>query len=79
MSETNNGGPAFPTADPNYEAKYAGKGMTLREYFAAKAMEGILTNPYLYESLAPRDGAFQQIAENAFAIADAMLQARGET
>ncbi|SSW75583.1 Uncharacterised protein [Klebsiella pneumoniae] len=29
---------AFPTRDDNYDSKYSGPGMTLRDYFAAKAM-----------------------------------------
>ena len=41
MSNTNTGGPAFP-----YENHYGHKleGMTLRDYFAANAMQAIITN-----------------------------------
>jgi len=53
----NNGGPAFPVS------------MTLRDYFAAKAMQGILaTHPPASEL-----GTFVQYA---YRIADAMLKAR---
>lgn len=41
-------------------------GMTLRDYFAAKAMQGIL-----YEGLEPAE-----TAKHAYAMADAMLKAR---
>ena len=41
-------------------------GMTLRDYFAAKAMQGIL-----FEGLPP-----EETAKNAYEMADAMLKAR---
>ena len=49
------------------------RGMTLRDYFAAKAMQGITstlsgTAPVLYDA----------IADDAYEIADAMLKARGQ-
>jgi hypothetical protein len=74
MSNTNTGGPAFPY--PFYDEKGhcidGIEGMTLRDYFAAKAMQGLL-------ELAPQDK--QQwtndlAAETAYAMADAMLKAR---
>ena len=34
---------AFPTRDDNYDEKYSGPGMTLRDYFAAKAMQAMIT------------------------------------
>ena len=43
------------------------KSMTLRDYFAAKAMQGIL-----FECLEPHD-----TAKCAYQMADAMLKARG--
>jgi hypothetical protein len=61
-------GPAFPCRDD--ALTYAG--MTLRDYFAAKAMGAMLTaNP-------PKDydGPFSDYAEDAYAMADAMLKAR---
>ena len=51
---------AFPTNCYN--------GMTLRDYFAAKAMQGLLAS----DVYAPKD----KFAENAYAMADAMLEAR---
>ena len=62
MSNTNTGGPAFP-----YGTAYAG--MTLRDYFAAKAMEAFL-----------HDGSSEvdEVAEAAYIVANAMLRAREE-
>lgn len=72
MSAINNGGPAFPTDTDNYGSNYSGKGMTLRDYFAAKAMQGMVTaefgTPYQ-----PR-----LWAKTAYDMADAMLEAREE-
>lgn len=61
MSIQNNGGPAFPTQ--GYE------GLTLRDYFAAKAMQAIVDvshNPELF-------------ANHAYKVADAMLRAREQS
>jgi hypothetical protein len=41
-------------------------GMTLRDYFAAKAMQALIDN----------DGLFSEIPTQAYEIADAMLKAR---
>ena len=60
---------AFPTRDDNYDSKYSGPGMTLRDYFAAKAMQGRLANP---DWLCSDD----RTAKEAYQIADAMLRAR---
>lgn len=63
---------AFPTRDDNYDSKYSGPGMTLRDYFAAKAMQGRLANP---DWLCSDD----RTATEAYQIADAMLRAREES
>lgn len=65
---TNNGGPAFPhDLHDLYEPDTTG--MTLRDYFAAKAMQGILA--------AGERGLYADIADDAYKVADAMLRARG--
>ena len=64
----NTGGPAFPGLHPSKECHYQDAGMTLRDYFAAKAMQGIL-----YEGLEP-----VETAKHAYEMADAMLKARDE-
>ena len=61
------GGSAFPlVVDMNNEVTWD-KGMTLRDYFAAKAMQGLC---------AGNSTNAQQIAEAAYIVADAMLEAR---
>jgi hypothetical protein len=73
MSNTNTGGPAFPVLDyitPN-RVETAKNGMTLRDYFAAKAMQGYLGSPEWLREVSP-----QGTAEAAYRVADAMLRAR---
>lgn len=56
-------------------SKIEGMGMSMRDYFAAKAMQGIITTaaaPVL-TSLAGLD---DDIAKTAYRMADAMLRAR---
>lgn len=68
MSNTiNNGGPAFPVDVPGHRIEM---GMTLRDYFAAKAMQSYLR----HSGEVPMD----RVAATAYAMADAMLRARGE-
>lgn len=61
----NDGGPAFPVP---YE--FMGPGMSLRDYFAAKAMQGMLADP----EVIPNMGT----AQTAYEMADAMLRARSQ-
>ena len=54
-----------------------GYGMTLRDYFAAKAMQGLLANPKLYKEILAQGGCKSGWIEiSAFAFADEMLKAR---
>ena len=70
--------PAFPrpaSLDPEFEARIPSQtGMTLRDYFAAKAMQGMLANPKLQEQILKAGQSW--IEESAWAVADAMLKAR---
>ncbi len=63
---------AFPTNEGNYEKVWSSPGMTLRDYFAAKAMQGWLA------SYGPDDGApkADTTARMAYEFAGAMLRAR---
>lgn len=70
MSKTNNGGSAFPLAGSDDGLFFREPGMTLRDYFAAKAMQSYLTHLRGAEMLEI------QLAEGAYSIADAMLKAR---
>ena len=65
--ENQSGGAAFPNDPKTYDE---GRGMTLRDYFAAKAMAGLLAHPEsdMHEN--------DELARQAFNIADAMLEAR---
>lgn len=69
MSNTNTGGPAFPTGTG---VTPYNPGMTLRDYFAAKAMQGLLA-----QAMGTALGSDPKYAaEYAYATADAMLKAR---
>ena len=71
MSTTNNGGPAFPGTQYASGISPTGhaEGMTLRDYFAAKAMQGMLADSEVVASQ-------EQLAEASYKMADAMLRAR---
>ncbi len=80
-----NGGPAFPVPavdDPGREevnpaTAYSGMGgMSLRDYFAAAAMQALLSNPKLIDQIAK--GGQGWIVESAWGWADDMLKERGE-
>lgn len=61
----NTGGPAFPSGT-------ACQGMTLRDYFAAKALQAQVGNPLKLGD----DEAHRLIAERAYRMADTMLKQR---
>lgn len=66
----NTGGPAFPCeVVPQYDGMVH-EGMTLRDYFAAKAMQGLLA---AWTHGVPEASA---IAPAAYQYADSMLKAR---
>lgn len=54
-------------------SKIEGMGMSLRDYFAAKAMQGILVNTERNEF---SFGKVDEIASKSYELADAMLRAR---
>lgn len=70
MSNTNTGGPAFPGLHPSAECRFKEEGMTLRDYFAAKVLQGICASGPASEWSNPR------LATEAYDLADAMLKAR---
>lgn len=79
MSEKETGGPAFPIG---IEAYGEGReGMTLRDYFAAKALEGFCSNNSVFASnqlsgWSLVNCGFDQLCETAYALSDSMLEAR---
>jgi hypothetical protein len=64
MNYTKTGGPAFPVA---IDDQVLDDGMTLRDYFAARAMQALLSI---------QGGTLEKDAEVAYKMADAMLKAR---
>ena len=71
--------PAFPSFDYiTQEGRENPKGMTLRDYFAAKAMQVILQSQYedgIYVADDDNDSE-QMCARSAYIMADAMLMER---
>lgn len=81
MGKINDGGPAFPVvADPNMQNDAWG-GMSLRDYFAAKAL-AVLIDPIQFKRFDLTMGMVKatcdEAATRAYQVADAMLRARGE-
>lgn len=78
MNNTNTGGPAFPgpyaNEQGNIEVLWKQQGMTLRDYFAAKALQGICANQ---DNRAYKNP--ETFAVAAYTLADAMLVARSAT
>jgi hypothetical protein len=70
MNNTNTGGPAFPLEyfDEQFSQARVMHGMTLRDYFAAKAMQSLI-------QVAPKLEK-EAYAKAAYGLADAMLKAR---
>jgi hypothetical protein len=80
--EKDNGGNVFPvitdivtfTSDsPGYDIK-SSNGMSLRDYFAAQAIQGILSNSTV--SAQPLGWERMAMCETAYQIADEMLEAK---
>ena len=74
MSEQsiNDGGSAFPHETYNgYDS-----GMTLRDYFAAAALQGNLAGQSVDVGYYEGKDAWNKAAKDAYAVADAMLKAR---
>jgi TfoX/Sxy family transcriptional regulator of competence genes len=88
MSTTNHSGPAFPCvvapdrleqgAHQTGHSLFQQYGMTLRDYFAAKALSSLVTINY-YSEAGDSDDRFavmRATAREAYEFADAMLEAR---
>ena len=84
----NTGGPVYPSIvsnntennligfvgeviKPGHQVHYGG--MTIRDYFAAAAMQGVLSNGNTIFN----EGWMKGLAKGSYEIADAMLEARG--
>lgn len=74
----NTGGPAFPfVIGDNSFARYE-QGMTLRDYFAAKAMQSMIGSDR-YGGVIGVNIYEQRTAADAYKMADAMLKAREQS
>ncbi len=63
------GGPAFPVNPIHFAEAPALSGLTVRQWYAGKALQGQLAAPNL------RDNSREGIAREAFKYADAMIEA----
>ena len=70
MTERITGGPAFPWCGDLNDCPTINLGMTLRDYFAAKAMLGLLNSTRISQP--------DWIAKDAYEMADAMLKERNK-
>ena len=68
MTQTNDGGPAFPRAGSPYVK--AQEGMSLRDWFAGQVLQGLSSNADRWVS------TNEVIAKSCYEAADAMLKAR---
>lgn len=91
MSAQDNGGPAFPTENARQTGNttWHYEGMTLRDYFAAKAMHALVTEPpwgdggiatvHSWSKDFHGGDAIARFAHASYKMADAMLAARKGT
>lgn len=82
MSEKSNGGPAFPSEAmvhdvPSGEHRWLlHDGMTLRDYFAAKALMGMIASSPVCNRTDAKQVNKPRWAAQAYEFADAMLKER---
>lgn len=69
-NQINDGGPAFPAQDWQAKGNHH-PGMTLRDYFAAAALEPLVTSAIKLDH-----AKWDATVQHAYLIADAMLRAR---
>lgn len=77
MSKIDTGGPAFPCDLTAYDSEVQQEmgGMTLRDYFAAKAMQSFTVDVGWKSD----QKWFEEVAEGAYRQADAMLKERNKS
>lgn len=82
MSTIETGGPAFPTlghiVDGEWETFSQFTGITVRDYFAAKAMAALFPLTFTLEVT---DGVspIEHLSDRSYEMADAMLSARSKS
>lgn len=67
---------AFPTPASEHGGHGTAFGMTLRDYFAAKALQGTMSSPQIKGNSDLDSWRPEEFADFAYRIADAMLAAR---
>jgi hypothetical protein len=84
----NDGGPAFPRITeiqtpnsvswetPEYSKVRSTDGLSMRDYFAAKAMQALYARLGGSARCSAHDGGLDYLAQGAYEAADAMLKAR---
>ena len=73
-----NGGSAFPTVEANYHNENVrSEGLSIRDYFAGKAMQGMLCNGFA-PAMGQEDYEDFDYAKIAYKMADAMLAERSK-
>ena len=76
MSNTNTGGPAFPAPTTKPLENYY-PGISVRDYFAAKAMQTYMADEKLIDMYCYLEkDVKKEVAVAAYMMADAMLKAR---
>lgn len=73
MSDTYN-----PPAFPSERAGLMYQGMTMRDYFAAAALQGMAAGAYWAENFNGSPSHMAPVAQMAYAAADAMLAERAK-
>ena len=83
MSTINDGGPAFPVHSVSWKEKgedcvaIGTHGMTLRDYFVAQALAGVLSSGDVeIKTIVSNKLAAASFTQSCYIIADAMLAAR---
>jgi len=81
MSEIDNGGPAFPVTPMDSGGQIATTimGMSLRDLFAGMALQGLATQDDWYVGTTEKPyNPWPFVAQQAYDMADAMIEARKE-
>ncbi|EKN5995707.1 hypothetical protein DVQ80_01595 [Yersinia enterocolitica] len=73
--EIKTGGPAFAATGRPDQQHIQQEGMTLHDYFSAKAMAAIISNPSLIDDLGQLH--VDWVVGHSKAVADEMIKARG--
>lgn len=74
MSTPQDGGPAFPVYP--HQTQNPSSGMTLRDWFAGMALQGMLASPHLCADIPDDIALVDAVPAKAYDYADAMLATR---